>query len=531
MIEYKQKLFTQSTLNVVILTGILGFLIHPFVLFGYNFPDVGFLAWIFLVPLILGIHRYKLWHKLILSLLSAMIMYFGILYWFMTAMQVYGGLNFFEGFAAMAIAVAMMSVIFALFLTCACWINHIVKIPFFILLPLFMVTEEMAITHIPFGGFPWALVAYSQHEWVQFFQWIDHTGVLGLSLFIYLINGLFADGLLLFIHRKQIDKMVSRYLLIFVLVILSLYCSFLSNRNYDTHKTSKGSLNVGMVQGNISQDMKWDPYHAEDNLNVFLKLTNTAVKDGADVVIWPETAYPYGIREEKLAQEKFLDKEHLSTPLIFGAVVAHSAVGQKTIHNSVVMADVDANMKDVYHKMHLVPFGEYLPLKKYLSFLPNLTKSIGEFDAGEKYVLFDVSGIKLASLICFEDIFQEQARENSLRNADILVNFTNDAWYGDTSAQYQHLVFSQFRALENRRYLLRVTNTGISAVINPSGVVIDQLEPFKESYLLANLKIEEMQSYYTLHGDYWVKWVAILSGLILIYTAIKRQFGPVKVEF
>lgn len=531
MSDYKTKLFTQSTINAVVLTGFLSFLMHPFVLFGYYFPDMGFLAWFFLVPLILGIHRYNLKNKIILCFLSGMIGHYGTFYWLMTAMQKYGGLNFFQAIAALTVMIMILSLVFALLLSFTCWINHLVKIPFFILLPVFMTTHDFILHFFLFNGFPWGIPPYSQGQWIQFLQWVDYTGIFGLSFFIYLINGLFADGLLLFVHRKQVDKMVSRFLVAFVLILLSLYGSFLSSENYEKTKVSKGSINVALIQGNIPQDIKWDPYKAQDNLNVYLKLTNTAVKDGADVVIWPETSYPYGFKQRKLKEERFLDKTHLSAPIFFGAVVTERRQGQRITYNSVIYADTDAKIASVYRKIHLVPFGEYVPFKEYLSFLSKLTQGVGEFYPGTDYILFDVKGFKFASLICFEDIFPTYARKMSLRDADVLVNVTNDAWYGDSSAQHQHLVFSQFRALENRRVLVRSTNTGMTAIINPRGEVTDSMEPFKAGFLMRNLKIDEAKSYYTEHGDTWVTVMAIFCGLIFLYTVVKCRLGPVKVEF
>lgn len=342
MTSYKTKLFTQSSINAVFLTGFLNFLMHPFVLFGYQFPDLGFLAWFYLVPLILGIHRYSLKNKIILCFLSSMIAHYGMFYWLMTAMQKFGGLNFFQSLGAMTIMFFILSLVFALMLSFASWINHLIKIPFFILLPIFMVTRDFLLHHLLFNGFPWEIVPYSQGQWIQFFQWIDHTGIFGLSFFIYLINGLIAEGLLLFIHRKQVDKLVSRYLVVFVLILLSLYGSFLSSQNYEKTKISKGNINIALIQGNIPQDIKWDPYKAQDNLNVYLKLTNTAVKDGADVVIWPETAYPYGIKMNKLKDERFLDKQRLLAPVLFGAVVTERTAKMKKTFNSIIYADTSA---------------------------------------------------------------------------------------------------------------------------------------------------------------------------------------------
>lgn len=533
MTEFKTKLITQSTINAVVLTGILSFLMHPFVMFGYKFPDMGFLAWFHLVPLLLGMHRYRFRHKFILAFMSGLIAHYGTFYWLMTAMQKFGGLNFFEGLGTMTAMFIFLSVLFALFISFASWNNHFIKLQLFVLLPLFMVCRDYLIGHGPLGGFPWGIALYSQGEWIQFFQWIDVTGPMGLGFFIYLINGLIADGLMLFIHRKQIDKMVSRFLVVFVLFVLSLYLSFLSSDSYEKNKISSGSVNLALIQGNISQDIKWDPFKAQDNLDVHLKLSNTAVKDHADVVIWPETSYPYSLDFDKLATETFLDKTQLLSPILFGAIVTkRQGHGRREILNSVLYADTTAKFSGIYSKMHLVPFGEYLPFKEYLGYLDSLTQGVGEFTPGaDGYKIFEINGIKYGSLICFEDIFPEHAREYALLSSDILINYTNDAWYGNTSAQHQHLVFSQFRALENRRYLARSTNTGLTAVINPRGEVISTIAPFRRSYLLQNLKIDRASSYYTRNGDFWV-WVVIgITTVLFLYTTIKCRLGPVKIKF
>ncbi len=529
--EYKTNLFNQGTINAMCLTGISSFLMHPFVMFGYKFPDLGFLAWFYLVPLLLGMHRYSLKRKLLLCFLTSLIAQYGQLYWLMNAMQVYGGLNFFTAIGTLTLMFVIFGFLFAIFLSFAGWVWHLTKIPLFIILPVFMVAHDWALHYIPFGGYPWAIAPYSQGQWISFFQWVDYTGVLGLGFFIYLVNGLFAEGILLFVHRRQLDKMVSRLLIVVVLVFVSLYLSFLSSQNFEKNKTSKGNLSVALIQGNIPQDVKWDPYKAQDVLNVYLKLTNTAIKDGAELVIWPETSYPYGFRYDKLTREKFLDKEQLLAPILFGAIVGKREGSEQHIYNSVIHAGTDAGMKSVYNKMHLVPFGEYLPAKKLFGFLESLTQGVGEFTEGASYTLFDVYGFKIGSLICVEDIFPDNSQIFSKMGADLLVNYTNDAWYGDTSAQHQHVVYSQFRALENRRYLVRATNTGVTAVINPRGEVIDSFAPFKEGFLLQNLKLDKLESGFVRHGQTWVLWVAGLCAVLVFYTVLKIKLGPVKRRF
>lgn len=528
---YKTKLITQKTVNAVILSGILQFLMFPVVLFGYRLPDFGFLSWIYLVPIVLCIHEYNLKSKIFLSWFSAMIGFYGMFYWLAGAMQEFGGLNFFQALGVMILVFTILSLVQALFLGLACWINIIVRLPLFILLPIFMLTRDLIIQQWPIGGFPWGTPAYSQGEWIRFFQWVDVTGTHGLSLFIYLINGLIADGLLLLIHRKQIDKMVSRFLVVFVLVLLSLYGSFLSGQKFEREKTSPGDLSVALIQANISQDIKWDPYKAQDILHKYVYLTNTAVKNGAELVVWPETAFPYAISEKTMGADKFLDQDEMSTDLFLGAVVAAHLGPDRIMYNAAVHVDKTASFVRRYDKMHLVPFGEYVPFQQYLKFAKKLTRGVGNFVPGDTYTLFDVKNIRFGSLICYEDIFPDFAREFSRLGADVLVNYTNDAWYGDTSAQHQHLVYSQFRALENRRYLLRATNTGMTAIITPRGELYDKLAPFTEAFLLQNLKLEKASSLYTRFGERWVYVVALLCAVIFIYTVIKYKLGPVKKEF
>jgi apolipoprotein N-acyltransferase len=531
ILGYKPKIFTQGSFNAMVISGILGFLMFPFVLFGYSFPDMGVFAWIYLVPLLLGIHRLPLKGKFVISFMSAMLMNFGSFYWLMTAMQLFGKLNFFQAFAMLLIMCAMFSLFHALFISMASWTSHMVKMPLFLLIPIFMVAHNVVLHYFPFNGFPFGIAPYTQGAWIDYFQWVDHTGIFGLSLVIFLVNGLLADGLLLFIHRKQPDKLFSRLMVVFVVMLLSLYCSFLSSQSYEKNKKSVGNISIAMIQGNIPQDTKWDPFKAQDNLNAYLRLTNNAVKDGADLVMWPETAYPYGIKQKKMGKSHFLDKEGLSAPILFGAVVTDRKKSQRRLYNAVILADKTALMSEYYHKIHLVPFGEYLPFKELLSSFGGLIQGVGEFDSGSKYTLFSVKDIKLSALICFEDVFPFYARRFAQDGANILFNVTNDAWYGDSSMQYQHLVYSQFRALENRRYLLRSTNTGFTGVISPSGVVVEGLKPFTEDFLLYNLKVEQADSFYTKYGHGWVYLIVILCFATMIYAIVKVRLGPVKVEF
>lgn len=523
----KPKFFKQSTFNGVFLTGIFMMLMHPFAAFGYRFPDLGILAWVHLVPLILVAYSYSFPKKLTLFGISGFIGHFGLLYWLLIAMQEYGGFAPWQAIVTLFILLIFLSFFFALPLALAAWVNRLNKLPFFLLVPLFMILRDVFFSDYPWGGFPWMLPVYSQGQWLQFFQWIDHTGIFGLSFYIYLVNGLIADGMVAVVYKREMDKLVSRLLIVFVLCLFSLYLSFLSAQNFEKTKINKGSIRVALAQGNISQERKWNPYHAQDNLHHYLYLTQKAAKNGADVVFWPETAYPYGLREKTLFQEKFLDLDFLPLPIILGAVINNDD-GEYQQYNGVFHINKNAEFVDKYYKIHLVPFGEYLPYKDVLKSLGNLIQEVGDFTAGQNYNLFSIKSIRFAPLICFEDVFPENSKEFSKRGGDVLVNFTNDAWYNDSSAQYQHLVFSQFRALENRRPVLRVTNTGYTAVIDAKGTIIHELSPFKRDNLIHLLKVEVADSWYTHHNSQWVVYLIAVTGLVFIYTLVKKIFGPVK---
>lgn len=528
---FLSKVNVPQVRNGIVSTAILMTLMFPFVVFGYKFPDMGFLAWVHLVPLTLVIHRYSFKRKVLFSFLSLMLAHYGIFYWLLIAMQGYGGLNFFAAFGSMTLLFIVLSLVGALCLSFSSWVNHLVKLPFFILLPVFMTTKDFLFHIIPFQGFPWETVAYTQGAWIHLFQWVDTTGVFGLCFFIYLINGLFVDGIKLFLFRKQVDKMVSRLLVVFVLLMVSLYLSFLSGEKFEKDKKILEAKTIAMTQGNIPQDTKWNPYKAQEHLGEYLELTAKSVKDGADIVIWPETAYPYSLNLNKIKEERFLDKDGLSVPILFGAITENRTAKKRHLYNSVVLAETTAQFQNVYHKMHLVPFGEYLPMKEIFGYLDKLTSEVGAMDAGSEYVIFDLGYFTVGPLICFEDIFPGIARQFARRGSQVLVNFTNDAWYGKSSAQLQHVVFSQFRALENRRFLFRSTNNGQTAIINPKGLIVDKIEPYEKSYLLKNVQIEYADGYFTLYGDFWKYGVVGLAVFLLIYAFFKKRLGPVKLEF
>lgn len=522
----KKKSFSKKRLFLLLLTGFLSFLIYPTVFGGVSLPNLGFLAWGFLVPLILAMEGegpLSVRKIFFLTFLSAVLGHFGLLYWLVTAMKSFGGMNLFEALGTLTAQVLFFSVIFSLFFTLAVWVKQKSGLPYFLSLPVFMTLRDFVLHYFPFGGFPWGIPPYSQGEWLFLFQWVDYTGPLGLSFFIYLINGLLAGGILAWLKIKKLNRtFIIPIFSIIVLFIFSMLASTLSLNHFEKNKTSTGFVKIALIQANVPQDIKWNRKLAQRILNRHIELTAKAASNGAELILWPETAYPNLILEKKIASTKFLNLESLKTPLLIGSNILHKEGKERKLFNGVVHIDTSASIRSIYKKMHLVPFGEYLPFKKYLRFMESLTQAVGYLSPGKEYVLFDLLNVKWAPLICIEDIFPRYARGFARRGADVLINFTNDAWYGDSSMQHQHVVYSQFRALENRLSLIRATNTGLTAVIDATGKVVQDYRPFTEGYLFHNLKIEKGVSFYSRHGEKWIVVVFLLALAFSIY-AFRRK--------
>lgn len=502
---------------------------YPTVLFGWKVPDLGILAWFHLVPLLSILPNYDLKKQFLLAFAAISLGYFGHLYWLLVAMQEYGGLGVFESTGVLILLILILAILKALFVAFGSWLNRMSRISLALTVPVFATFADFIIHQAPFNGFPWALPAYSQGQWLRFFQWVSFAGPFGMCLFIYLCNALIAEGWRYFAKNREFDKMIARFLMVFALGLLSLYLSFSSSQEFENNQVNVGEIRVALVQGNINQDEKWSRPLLKRNLREYERLTFESVRDGAELAIWPESAYPFRLYDFHLRRDTFMDNDQMPIPLFLGAVVAHKKPsGEIFLTNSVLHVDKEARFINRYDKMHLVPFGEYVPMKEWLTFASHLTQAVGTFSAGTKPVLFEVNNIRFGSLICYEDVFEDVARVASKHGAQVLINYTNDAWYGNTSAQYQHLVMSQFRALENRKPLLRATNTGYTAVINAKGEIIDEKMPFTTGYLLHRLEVLGMDSHFTQHGNSWMAWLGVVAILVLIYAFLRRNLGSKK---
>lgn len=517
----------------ILLTGFLGIVIYPTAVFGWRLPEMGWAAWVHLVPLFVVLYVIESkFRRFWAAFLCAFIFYGGALYWLIAAMKNFGGLSFWQSTGVLSLVVAILSFYFSMAITLAYGIHERTRFPLSFLITSFIVSFDFLRIYFPVGGFPWPMAAYSQGSYLLFFQWLDVTGVFGLNALIILINALLAEMIWSWFSRHAADALLRRSILIILLALVSFYGSIYQHRKMEseaapvlvdsTVTASPANLELALIQGNIGQSLKWERHLSRQNLQIYLDLTDQAAREGVDLVIWPETAYPYTLDLSEPGGAKLFEAELQKVPVLLGSVseIPQIEGEDPVVTNSAVMVQ-GGRAAEIYHKRHLVPFGEYVPMKEQLTFAKRLTTAVGDFTPGTLWTLLPFKEIKLGALVCYEDIFPDIARGLVSQGADLLVNLTNDAWYGNSSAPYQHLVFSQFRALENRRYLVRATNTGVTAVIDPRGKVLNVLPMFKRDTLRTSFNLEKKEAFYTFSGD-WVAWGAVMFSVLMVCYSLFR---------
>jgi len=283
----------------------------------------------------------------------------------------------------------------------------------------------------------------------------------------------------------------------------------------------------------LYREFKWDPEAKGYILEKYLNITSKVNKDKPDLIIWPEAALPVVLEEEPIFMEqvKKLAKE-IKIPILLGAVNTQD----DHYYNSALLISSEGEISTKYNKLHLVPFGEYIPFRKTVSFLETIVP-IGDFTAGREYTVFKTQNSKLKTqnffsvLICFEDLFPGLSREFIKKGADFLVNITNDAWFKRTSSPYQHLQASVFRAVENRVSLVRAANTGVSGFITPTGKILSLVQDktgrniFVDGYVTGEIThLKRNLSFYTRRGDVFVAiCLVFILFIVMRYISVKVQ--------
>lgn len=490
-----------------------------------SFPNfnLSFLAWIALVPLLLAIENKTPRDAFRLAYLCGAAFFFGIGYWLVHVTL--------PGMIAVVLFLALYFGLFGFALSCvsrlpAAWEGRRAYGSLFFI-PALWVTIELLRSHF-LGGLGWSLLAHSQSGALPVIQIADITGAYGTSFLVMLINAA------IFITIKDMKAKRLRAIPPLAAAVLVLYVSVAYGtvrlKNIFTGET----LRVSVVQGNIPQSEKWDSALTKKIMDKHERLTKEAAKDKPDLIVWPETSVPGFLETEKpLADRVRALAVSAGTHILVG--VPREEDSYKRLYNSAVLFSEEGRVVERYDKIHLVPFGEYVPFKKIFAFVEKFARSpIGDFSPGKEYKVFKffierrsagekstwklLKKAKFSCLICFEDIFPDLTRQFVKNGAVFLVNITNDAWFGKTGAAYQHMQCSVFRAVENRVNVVRAANTGISCFIDQKGRVTGMVESggdplFVEGFKTQDITLTPTRAFYTIHGD-------IFAYLCLLYTVL-----------
>ncbi|HEY6872661.1 MAG TPA: apolipoprotein N-acyltransferase [Geobacteraceae bacterium] len=490
------------------------------VLLALSFPKPGlsFLAWFAFVPLLLAIGTKEPRGAFRLGFVSGLTAYVGILYWLNIVMTTYGKLHWSVSFCLFILLTAYLALYTGLVAFVARR-GEVGGISPLLSFPFVWVGLEYARAYV-LTGFPWASLGYSQYRTLPLIQIADITGVYGLSFLIA-----FANVVICRIVRGGGGERGRVYPTASVAILLVLLVATLGYGFHRLQTPEKGGpLKVALTQGNIPQDVKWDPAFQEKTVEVYEKLSRRACAGGSDLVVWPESAAPfylqsdtkYAPRIESLASE-------LKTCMVVGSPAVEADRERIRYLNSAFLLAPSGKVVGRSDKMHLVPFGEYVPLSRFLPFVNKLVAGIGDFSPGSAITPLDTGKGKIGVLICFEGIFPELARAYVREGSRLLVNITNDAWFGRSSAPYQHLSMIAFRAVENRVPLVRSANTGITAIIDSRGHIRRMTPIFTETYLTGEVRLGEGDSFYTRDGDLFALACLAMSAVLVVLSFRKRK--------
>jgi apolipoprotein N-acyltransferase len=261
-------------------------------------------------------------------------------------------------------------------------------------------------------------------------------------------------------------------------------------------------IKVAIIQGNIDQAKKWDPAFQRTSTEKYIRLSLSTKKYQPDLVVWPETATPfYFLHNAELSKMVKKGIHDTGTDFLIGSPSFNLRDNRVEYYNSAYLIGPEGNVYGRYDKAHLVPFGEYVPFKKWLPFIDKMVEGVGDFMPGIKGKTIKWGDYRLGVQICYEIIFPHLSRAMIINHASLLVNITNDAWYGRSSAPNQHFSMAVFRAVENRRSIIRSANTGISGFIDPSGKIIAATPLFEEAAITRSVPIFEEMTVYSRFGD------------------------------
>jgi apolipoprotein N-acyltransferase len=544
LLSFRVRQIHFSTWLLVLLSSVLQVLIFPL-------AGVYVLSWVAFAPLIVAVLRARPAGALeiegsanlqaatpgqafLLAYASGIFWYAGTCYWIYDTMHDHGGLSAPVALLALFLFCLYLSLyhgLFGLLLSLAVGPGRDDRRAL-LATPFLWVAVELARTRVT--GFPWNLLGTAQVDNISLSRITTWTGVYGVSFEIMLVNVAVAAAFL--VPRKKRNTLL--------MASFAAAAVLQAGRLVDAPALATDHAAL-LVQENIPVDTNWTRNTFEQ---VLRELTDLSVKDvaaessgagsgravsaaqgKADLIVWPESPAPFFTNDPLFRDPVSRMARATDSWVVTGAIGSTPAKSGGTgsqVFNSAAFVSPAGEWTARYDKVHLVPFGEYLPFPRLFAFAGGLTKEVGEFGMGESRAPLDAGDTRLGVFICYESVFPDEVRQFANNGAQVLVNLSNDGWYGDSGAYAQHLNQTRMRAIENGRWLLSATNTGVTASIDPYGRTVERLPRKQRAALVAHYALTSVTTFYTRHGDWFAGLCAIISaGALLMRFVRAKKFG------
>ena len=452
----------------------------------------------------------------LLGLTTGIVYFTGTLYWITLVMAVYGGLATWIAVVLNGALIAYLALFPALFAVVMRRALAAFGARALAAAPLVWVASEMGRTYI-LTGFPWVLLGYSQAAVLPIAQLASLVGVYGVSALVAAVSAVTANVVIAKAGGRLRPAVVVAGLLLIVFAW--------GTRRVDASEWTRAGepIRVGLVQANVDQGQKWDPARATSILTDYLNMTRDAVERGAQFVVWPESSTPFyfeELRDRADADRVRALARRTHVPILIGSDQIEPGAPVKYFNSAFLVRD-DGSTGGVYRKMHLVPFGEYVPFKRVLFFAAPLVEAVSDFSEGDRPVLLPVGGHLISTSICYEIVYPNLVRQFVTGGSELLTSITNDAWFGRTSAPYQHFAQASMRAIEEGRYLVRSANTGISGIVDPYGRVLDRTEVYQPAVVVGEARFLRTTTVYTRIGDVFA-YASVVATLALLVLSRRR---------
>jgi len=496
----------------------------------------GWLGWAAWVPLILFVARTRSRRAAFAGgWFTGVVGFFILLWWMPDVMANYGGMPSFLSWAAYALLIAVLACYPA---TVCAFTRHLMLRRgerYLLLFPFVWIAMELVASVTPFGGFPWLLAGYTQTRFLTVIQISDITGIYGVSFLLLCVNTALAWLAWIFYTeirqcgarpapRKITRRFFNREAFAPLAAAVVLFAAVLvyGHAAVNRWEKSEAPFQAALLQGNLSVDDTHEALYEKFERG-YVRMADTLPPGSVDFLILPESSAPKLFQGDEHYRRAM---ENLARRYTLGLVLSNINYKERQdetweYFNSAFFLAGDGSLTGVYDKIHLVPFGEYIPYKKLLFFAETVSKEMGGFSEGDELKNLPLGGRPANAVICFEAVFPDLVRRFSAGGSQLIINLTNDGWYGISAAPYHHLEIARARAVENRRFFLRAANTGFSAVIEPTGRVASQTGLGEEAICLGRFGFIEEKTFYSRHGNVFA-WLCVFISVAAVIWSLRH---------